>query len=398
MPFVQLTRFRGIRACVIALALAAWVCGSPAAPRKPATDSEILEKLPMRAGDTSLRTLNALRAASASAPTNASAAAALAQAYFDLAMARGDPRYVGYAEAVVNGFAGALPARLLLIRGMLGQYHHNFSGALQDFAAALEQDPELATAHSWRAAIFLVMADYAAAQKECNDLQRLGRKALFGACMGLVQAYGGQLDAGYQTLYVALGTAKDPDQRLWFLTRLGEVAAWRGQSALAEQHYREALTLGLDDGYLLAAWTDFLLDMGRPAEVVKTLASWEASDGLLLRLALAEATLKLPNATRHAQALQDRFAAARLRGDTTHLAEEARFRLQLRNDSKEAVRLAAENFALQREPRDARILLEAAIAAQDAAAAQPVRNWLRTSGFEDAHLQKLGRASAQVKP
>jgi Tfp pilus assembly protein PilF len=398
MPFAPLTHLPGVRVCAIVLALSAWVCTSTAAPRIPLDDNEVLEKLPLRAGDTSLRELTTLRAALASSPADANAAAALAQAYFDLASARGDPRYVGYAEAVVIGFPGALPAPLLLLRGMLGQYRHNFAGALKDFSAALAQDPELATAHSWRAAIFLVMADYSGAQKECNNLQRLGRKALFGACMGLAQAYAGQLEAGYQTLQLALTTAKDPDQRLWFLTRLGEVAAWRGKTAIAEQHYREALSLGRDDGYLLAAWTDFLLDTDRPAEVVKVLAPWEASDGLLLRLAQAEANLNLPGAVRHAQALQDRFAAARLRSDTTHQAEEARFRLLLRKDSKEAVRLASENFAVQREPRDARILLEAAIAAQDAAAAQPALEWLRSSGFEDARLQKLGRESQAMQP
>jgi Tfp pilus assembly protein PilF len=214
----------------------------------------------------------------------------------------------------------------------------------------------------------------------------------------LVQAYGGQLQAGYGTLQQALQATNDPDNRLWLLTRLGEVAAWRGQPALAERHYREALSLGRDDGYLLAAWSDFLLDAGRPQEVVRLLAGWEASDTLLLRLALAEAALKLPGAARHAQALDDRFAAARLRGDTTHRTEEARHQLQLRGHAAQALRLAADNYRVQREPRDARILLEAAIAAHDAPAAQPVRDWLRASGFEDARLQQLGAASAQAVP
>jgi Tfp pilus assembly protein PilF len=219
----------------------------------------------------------------------------------------------------------------------------------------------------------------------------MGRKTLFGACIGLVQAYGGQLEAAYRSLQQALADTRDNDNRLWLLTRLGEVAAWRGQSALAEGHYREALALGRDDGYLLAAWGDFLLDSGRPAEVIKQLAGWEASDSLLLRLAEAEAALKLPGAARLAQMLDDRFAAAKLRGDTTHRAEEARYRLRLRGDPAEAVRLAAENYRVQREPRDARILLEAAIAAKDAAAAQTVQNWLRSSGFEDARLRGLGQ-------
>lgn len=365
-----------------------------AAPRKPIDDTEVLERLPLRAGDAGSRELAAMRAAMTSATKDPAPAAELAQRYFDFAMARGDPRYVGYAEAVVARFSDPLPPSLRLIRGLLRQYRHDFDGALADFAAALELDPDLAAAHAWRAAIYLVQANYAAAQGECEALRRLGRGTLFGACFGLVEAYGGQLEAANRTLRQALAGTRDLANRLWLLTRLGEVAAWRGQAEQAERHYREALGIGRDDGYLLAAWGDFLLDSGRPADVIKQLAGWEASDVLLLRLAEAEATLKLPDAARLEKMLGDRFAAAKQRGDTTHRAEEARYQLRLRGNAKEALRLAAENYRVQREPRDARILLEASIAAGDPAAAQVVRDWLRSSGFEDARLRTLGEKSA----
>ena len=363
------------------------------------SDNEVLERLPQRAGDSSARELAALRASWTAAPTDAGPAIRLAQRYFDLAMARGDPRYVGYAEAVVARFGEPLPASLRFVRGLLRQFRHDFDDALVDFAAALALEPDLAAAHAWSGAIHLVRADYAAAHKECAALARLGRDVLAAGCLGLVQAYGGHLEVGYGVLRQALEAARDPDNRVWLLTRLGEVAAWRGQSDQAERHYREALSIGRDDGYLLAAWGDFLLDAGRPAEVVEQLAGWEKSDTLLLRLAEAEAALKSPAAARLARMLDERFAAARLRGDTTHQAEEARYRLRLRGDAAGAVRLAADNYAVQREPRDARILLEAAIAAQDAAAAKPVRDWLRSSGFEDARLRTLGeKLCAAVSP
>ncbi|MDP1609867.1 MAG: hypothetical protein Q8M11_02320 [Sulfuritalea sp.] len=379
------------------VALSGLVLQVHAAPRKPAADAEVLERLPLRAGDAGARELTALRSAMTATPSDAAPAARLAQRYFDLAMARGDPRYVGYAEAVVARFGEPLPASLRFTRGLLRQYRHDFDGALADFAAAVVLDPDMAAAHAWRGAIYLVQADYAAAHNECDALRRLGRDPLVGACIGLAQAYGGQLEAGYRSLQQALAASGDGDNRLWLLTRLGEAAAWRGNPALAERHYRDALSIGRDDGYLLAAWSDFLLDAGRPAEVVKQLAGWEASDGLLLRLAEAQATLKSPAAARLAQMLDERFAAARLRGDTTHRAEEARYQLRLRGDAAAALRLATENYRVQREPRDARILLEAAIAAGDAAAAQVVRDWLRSSGFEDARLRALGEKSALLR-
>ena len=174
------------------------------------------------------------------------------------------------------------------------------------------------------------------------------------------------------------------------------MAAWQGQSAKAERHYLEALALGQDDGYLLAAWADFLLDNNRPAEVAKLLAPWEASDGLLLRLAEAEVRLQLPAATAHIQALDDRFAAAKLRGDTTHRAEEARFQLRLRKNPALAAQLASANYQEQKEPRDARVLLESALAAKDGDAATAARDWLQSSGFEDARLRALAAQIAQL--
>jgi len=368
-----------------------------AQPRVPSDDKEVLERLPMRPGDAQARELAQLRAAIASAPADPLPATTMAQRYFDLAMAQGDPRYVGYAEAVIKPFSQIQSTALLLTRGQLHQYRHQFSEALDDFAAALVIDPQFASAHAWRAAIYLVQANYPAAQGECDLLQRLKRSTLYGACVGLVQAYSGHLDLADASLQHALQNATDADNRLWLLTRLGEVAAWRGQSARAEKYYRDAVNLGIDDGYLLAAWSDFLLDRKRPAEVVKLLAKWESSDGLLLRLALAEASLKLPTAPRHIQALDDRFAAARLRGDTTHRAEEARFQLHLRGNASAALKLASANYQVQREPRDARILLESALAARTVAPAQPVRDWLKTSGFEDPTLRQMGLALFPAK-
>jgi hypothetical protein len=358
------------------LVLVTMAANVQALPRIPANDAEILERLPARAGKSVLKGMAGLRAALIKNPTDTALAGELAQIYFDLAVASGDPRYVGYAEAVVNRFANPLPTVLLSLRGMLRQYRHDFSGALQDFADVLRLQPDKADAHAWRGAIFLVQADYAGAQKECDALAKLGREILASGCRGLVLAYGGQVAAGYKVLSIALSQASDPGNRLWILTRLGELAAWQGKSDLAKTHYAEALGLGLDDVYLLAAW--------------------EASDSLLLRLTQAEASLNRPGAARHQQMLLDRYAAARERGDTTHRAEEARFELHLHGDVPAALRLAQANYEVQREPRDARVLLEASIAAKKPAAAQAVRDWLQRSGFEDPRTRRLAQVLEQT--
>ncbi|WP_265949857.1 hypothetical protein [Dechloromonas sp. A34] len=76
-----------------------------AAPYTPEYDATVIERLPFRAADATARELAALRTAVAARPSDQAAAVALAQKYFDLAMARGDPRYIGYADAIIGGFS-----------------------------------------------------------------------------------------------------------------------------------------------------------------------------------------------------------------------------------------------------------------------------------------------------
>lgn len=358
----------------------------------------------MRPGDTREKELAALRAAVRTAPEDAAAAVKLGEYWYDLAMAKGDPRYVGYAEALMaphfnHATRGKLPD-VLTLRGQLRQYRHDFAGALADFSAVIQSHPDFAAARAWRGAILLVQARYPEALADCEVLKTLGgaqgQDTLTAGCFGLAQAYGGKLADAQATLERALAKVTAPGNRLWLLSRLAEVMHWRGDAQAAEKHYRAALALDIEDNFLLTSWSEFLLDQNRFDDVVKLLSGWETSDTLLLRLTLAESALKLPTTAAHVQSLRDRFAAARARGDTTHQADEARFELHLGNNPARALELAIANFKDQREPRDARTLLEAAIAAGNVAAAQPARDWIAASGFEGANIRKLGADSANA--
>ena len=149
------------------------------------------------------------------------------------------------------------------------------------------------------------------------------------------------------------------------------------------------MALGITDGYLLAAYADFLLDRGRPAEVLVLLKDKERSDLLLLRLALAAKAAGAPGLAAWSSDLAARFDAARLRGDTVHQKEESRFALGLKGDKARALTLARENYAVQRECADARILLEAALAAGQPQAAEPVLKWMAESQVESVVLRGL---------
>jgi hypothetical protein len=136
-----------------------------------------------------------------------------------------------------------------------------------------------------------------------------------------------------------------------------------------------------------------LIDQGRPAGVLVLLQGRGRADALLLRAAIAAKALGRPEAARWRAELAARFKAAAMRGDVLHQKEEARFVLELQGDATRALQLAAQNFALQREPSDARLLLEAALAAKQVHAAAPALQWLHDTGHRDPALDRLAAAA-----
>jgi len=375
-----------------ALALTSLAVAAHAAPYVPTDDATVLERLPVRPGDPVARELRQLRAELTANPRKRDTAVRLAERYFELASSEGDPRYVGYAQAALKPWwdLPAPPLDVLVMRAILKQYSHDFSAAMQDLEVATREDPQNTRAWSWRAAIHMVQADYERAREDCLALQKLESDLYAVGCIAYLDGTTGKAAAAHRALSAALAKNADapPEVKVWVLTRLAEMALRQGDAKQAEEHFRAAYFEPINDQFLLAAYADFLLDQGRPEEVVPLLVDWVKSDILLLRLALAEQALKAPKAREHTEALRSRFDAAALRGDKLHQQEEARFNLYLLGNKEKALALARENWKLQREPRDARILLEAALAMKDPAAAQQALDWLERSGHEDPGLRR----------
>jgi hypothetical protein len=237
----------------------------------------------------------------------------------------------------------------------------------------------------------MVQARYPEALSECTRLVPLAHRLHAQGCTAYVLASTGQLAQAYEALgkELAASGAVAPELALWVQTRLAEMAIRLQRLGEAEAHFKEAFRQGVTDQFLLGAYADFLLLQKRPAEVLTLLADWERSDILLLRLALAGRALNDSRAAGWAGQLRDRFAAAALRGDRLHEQEAARFELDIEGKPDRAVALAARNYQAQKEPRDAEILLRAALAANQPKAAQPALDWLRTSRYEDPALARL---------
>ena len=374
--------------CLCTLALAA--------PFTPAKDAQVLATVPARASDPAARELAALRQAWRQQPNDLATALPLAERSFAQVGAEGDPRYIGQAQAVLQPWwtLPDPPVAVRVLRAQLLQFDHQFDAALVDLDAALAAEPGNGTAWSWRTAILMVQADYAKARQSCERLAPLATPLIGVACLAQVDAVTGHAAEAASRLRAALAANPQADaaERLWSLTRLAENEERRGAYPQAEAAFVAARALGLSDVYLQAAYADFLLDRGRPAEVLTLLADGARADVLLLRLALAAQAASTRDASRWRDALAARFDAARQRGDTSHRKEESRFVLAFKGgtgDTARALQLAQQNFAEQREPADARILLEAALAARQPDAARPALDWMVTNQVESVVLQAL---------
>ena len=371
---------------------------SHAAPFIPASDSEVIERLPGRASDPATRRVDSLRKQLAARPNDAGLRVDIARRYFDMAMAQGDPRYVGYASGALAPLANTVPsapavgAEYYQVRGMIEQFTHQFDAALLSLAKAHQLNPASPEALLWRSAIYMVQARYPEAAAECVKLKPIADPLVAIGCSAYVDgSHSGGLEPAFSKLSAAVQQYANspPELLLWQYTRLAEMALRLERFDVAEGYYKSALKLGITDQFLLGSYADFLLARKRPAEVLSLLADWERSDILLLRLALATKTSGDSRAASFATQLRDRFDDAARRGDRLHEQEAARFELDIEGNAKKALVLASANYTAQKEPRDAEILMRAALGAGQAAQALPALAWWRSSRHEDPSISSL---------
>jgi Tfp pilus assembly protein PilF len=383
------------------LGLAALFCAVPAAgaPFIPADDAQVLERLPEKL-DPSLSELKRLRVALAQRPDDLSLATKLARRAIEAARENGDPRFLGQAQAALAPWWNLSdpPPAALLLRATVKQSMHDFTGALADLDRMIAARPADGQALLTRATVLTVQGRYGEARADCARIARLTIPLVTTACAAAPASLSGEAETAYRSLTSALARQPDADASLreWALTLSAEIAWRRGDEASADAQFRAALALDARDPYLLAAYCDFLLERGHAAEVVPLVKAYGRNDSLLLRLALAESRLPEMRTAfeAHRADLAARFDAARRRGDSLHRREEARYTLAIVGDARASLELARQNWQVQKEPADLRILIEASLAARDARTLEEARAWIGSHKLEDASVMALLKVNA----
>jgi hypothetical protein len=409
-----------------ALTLAAFAAperrAEAAATYTPADAAAVVARVPTRDADE----LSARRTLAAS-PDRVEIAVELARADIGRYRALSDPRFLGRAQATLAPWWGLAepPHDVLLLRATIRQSLHDFEGAKADLDRTVAQKPRpedgtdeaavarwratAAQAQLTRAVVATITADYARARESCAAVARLAGPLVAAACDAPLDAIAGKTDEAYARLTQVLATARGADAgvRGWARTALAELALVRGDTGGAAGHLRVALTLDANDAYARNLLADVMMLDGRAAEASALLAGFDAIDSHLVRRAIAEHAIHGPDEAKLIGAMRERIAAAAARGDRIHLREEARFALAVDHDPGAALRLARDNWSVQKELADARLLAEAAVAARDPEAARPVLMWARTNGLRDAQLERhlaqleihpMSEANSSVEP
>lgn len=360
-----------------------------ATPYTPSRDSDTVEVLRERPLTAEERQWRSLRAQARAEPRNVALAVQVSKQALQWARQEGDPRLMGQAQAALHTWwtEPKPPAEVRLLRATILQSTHDFDAALRDLRALVAEQPRNAQAWLTLASVLQVTGHYDQAQRACEGVAQAQAPWHAQACSLELASLRGQADASQASLNALVQRAPRELSAYLNLVR-AELAERQGQVDVAQPLYQSLLSAD-PDAYTEGAYADFLLDQQRPQEVIQRLQTKQRNDALLLRLAEAYAATRDPALDGAVQALRARFAAARERGDSVHRREEARFTLRLLKQPEAALKLARANWAVQKEPADARILLEAARAAGKAHAADEARAFITQAGWSDQRLAGL---------
>jgi tetratricopeptide (TPR) repeat protein len=321
-------------------------------------------------------------------PSDPEQLADLIQAQIQQARSTGDPRFLGYAEGLLHQWDGSLTDRLRVLKATIDQSNHRFDIArngLNDVLKSSTDRRQSLQALLMLANMELVQGRYDSAAQLCDQLTQRLPGLIAASCQAQAMARTGQAESANAQLKQHLGRSRNaPDNsRIWALGTLGDIAAQLDDPA-AETHWRQVLAMAPDDLYTRAQLAEWHLSRGESEQTLALTKGYEAVDSLAVIRAIAMKQAGHPDAKRLSDALAERFAEARWRGNLLHQRDIARYQLDITGETSQALEHARTNWTDQREPADTRLLLRAASAAGDTNQLAAVREWLTKHDQRDA--------------
>lgn len=318
-------------------------------------------------------------------------AAELAGALLQQARSTMQPQLYGRAESVLLPWVkqAAAPAALLVMEADILQQRHEFAAATELLDTVIARETGDRQARLMRANNAIVTGALERARPDCTWLLGRGDPWTGTVCLAQVLGGTGQRDQARLLLSRLTASTASPDLQAWALAVQADLDSRAGDLPLAEQHLRQAVALAPTNDPARLALADVLAAQAKPREALAVLGGTRPSAAALLRTMELMQAQGLEAARQQAlAALKERLAVSAQRQERTHLREEARLALDLAQPAT-ALTLAQDNFALQRETEDVRLLARAATTTGDRAALEAFKQWLTHTRYQDVVVERL---------
>ena len=390
--------------CTALLGLLLAVSSVAAQERFKPNEAAVVLSASVHAASGRAHSLRALDQAWRAQPQHLPSALAYARAVFTLGLSEGDLRWYGSAKAALTPWwtAKDLPAEAYFLRGLVKQGFHDFQQGLDDIQRAIALEPARAEFWSWRFALHLLLADMTAAQKDIDEMGRLLGPEEAQVYRAVLLYRTGQPLPAASLLSGAIRAAnyQDAASQDWLGFHLGEAHRVAGQPAKALAVWGQRLQASPQSHLIRLSLADLLNQQGQyhQAHTVAMAANRSGhptkgtatlTDALLMQAVLASRGLKDPDEGRLASLLEARLQAQALRQEALIERPKLIYQIAYGRDLKAGLALSIENWQLQKEPPDALLFVQAALALGQARAAEPVVNWADKTGYTDPQLTPM---------
>lgn len=410
----------GTLATALALALAGLSAGAQG--RFLPAPSDVVLASSVHASGERAGELRALEQAWQAQTQDLAPALAYARAVFTLGYNEGDLRWFGSAKAAMTPWwqATEMSADGFFMRGLIKQGFHDFDGGLQDIQKAIALEPQRAEFWSWRFALHLLLADMRAAEQVVGDMARLfgPQEAQIYRAVWLYRT--GQATEAVPLLQASIGLAdhQDASSQVWIGFHLGEAHRVAGQPDQAITVWQQVLRLQPQSHLLRLSLAELLNQQGRYAQAKaaatatshnirsnitssssanQTANSSSLTDALLVQALLASRGLRSSDEAALAGQMLARLQSQALRQESLIERPKLIYHITYGQDLASGLALSIDNWQLQKEPPDALLFVQAALAMNQARAAEPVVTWAQATGYTEPLLRQ-GMAQLKAHP
>ena len=389
-------------------------------PYTPDSADRIVETLPTAIVELAADIRRTQRSPSNSTTENNADIMQRAMDSYQVALATGEARAYGRTLSILHSWPERenKPVMYHILLAAVLQHNHEFDAALEQLQPVLAAEtngtdrlsPSQAQAQTqalmMQSQIGLVTADYALVKQSCNRLQDSARRPVFVNCQAQLDGVTGNTGAALTLIADTFRTGTDLNTLDYqeLLTTAAVVAHRTGEQSQAEAYYQGAMRFAPDNNYLNVNYSNLLLEQSRFDELIALLSpDADSTMNAELRILLARALRARGTEDDREQAaeiidvLTQEFELALMRNEAIPHKEFAQHSLYLVDSPVAALSAARENWMLQKEPSDTRLLAQAAVANDDQETLSEIEQWINDVGTQDVRLQAILTANRESR-